>query len=321
MKGMKISKFGVIPLLAALCMWLCLAVPALAKGFTWVDVTGTFIQDIGVQEDGVGTLVCASAENNIAVNPTTYMLHNKGGGSSTVTTIKWLILPESTEAKGKTLKSTVSNKIDISIAALKNGTYKLYVTDGRDSSNGKLFIFKFIVRKPDPIIDIKTEVKDSKTYLVLTHESGVVNKLELGSLKGEKGEKGDKGDKGDPGADGVAGPQGPKGDPGAPGADGAPGAPGADGARGPKGDKGDKGEKGDKGDRGPNGVVTISSAQQTTPNENRGKVGKYSYKTSVAQEKKLPATVDENKAAFAVLGVAGVSLAGYGFLRKKKSAR
>lgn len=315
MKGMKISKFGVIPLLAALCMWLCLAVPALANNFTWVDVTGTYVQGEGVKEAGVGILMCNEVDNGVAVNPTTYKLHNKNGGFM-ITTISWLILPENEEAKGKPLASTASNKIDIPIATLKNGTYKLYVTDTRASN--KLYIFKFIVRKPDPIIDIKTEVKDSKTYLVLTHESGVVNKLELGSLKGEKGEKGDKGDKGDPGADGVAGPQGPKGDPGAPGADGAPGAPGADGARGPKGDKG---EKGDKGDRGPNGVVTISGAQQTTPNENRGKVGKYSYKTSVAQEKKLPATVDENKAAFAVLGVAGVSLAGYGFLRKKKSAR
>lgn len=317
MKGMKITKFGVIPLLAALCIWLCLAVPALAKGLTWVDVTGTYVQGEGVKEAGVGILMCNEVDNGVAVNPTTYKLHNKNGGL-TMTTISWLILPENEKAIGKRLANTASNKIDIPIATLKNGTYKLYVTDGRDSSNGKLFIFKFIVRKPDPIVDIKTEIKDSKTYLVLTHESGVVNKLELGSLKGEKGEKGDKGDKGDPGADGVAGSQGPKGDPGAPGADGAPGAPGADGARGPKGDKG---EKGDKGDRGPNGVVTISGAQQTTPNENRGKVGKYSYKTSVAQEKKLPATVDENKAAFAVLGVAGVSLAGYGFLRKKKSAR
>lgn len=94
---------------------------------------------------------------------------------------------------------------------MKDGVYKLYVTDLREDSNGKLFIFKFIVRNPNPVTNIVTINEGGKPYLLLTFMNGDTRKIDLSSLAGLKGDKGDqgpagpKGDKGDQGGAGTSG--------------------------------------------------------------------------------------------------------------------
>lgn len=190
-----------------------IASPAFADGFQFINVTGTFEPGVGIKEPGVGILSCQKAENGIAVNPDGYQLNNKNG-TSTLTNISYLILPENENPKGKKLHTQLANKIAIPSNKMKDGVYKLYVTDLREDSNGKLFIFKFIVRNPNPVTNIVTINEGGKPYLLLTFMNGDTRKVDLSSLAGLKGDKGDqglagpKGDKGDKGEQGSAGTSG-----------------------------------------------------------------------------------------------------------------
>lgn len=193
-----------------------IASPAFANGFQFIDVTGTFEPGVGIKEPGVGILSCQKAENGIAVNPDGYQLNNKNG-TSTLTNISYLILPENENPKGKNLHTQLANKIAIPSNKMKDGVYKLYVTDLREDSNGKLFIFKFIVRNPNPVTNIVTINEGGKPYLLLTFMNGDTRKVDLSSLSGLKGDKGDQGPAGPAGQKGDKGDQGPKGDQGAAG--------------------------------------------------------------------------------------------------------
>ena len=175
-----------------------IASPAFADGFQFINVTGTFEPGVGIKEPGVGILSCQKAENGIAVNPDGYQLNNKNG-TSTLTNISYLILPENENPKGKKLHTQLANKIAIPSNKMKDGVYKLYVTDLREDSNGKLFIFKFIVRNPNPVTNIVTINEGGKPYLLLTFMNGDTRKVDLSSLAGLKGDKGDQG---------LAGPKG-----------------------------------------------------------------------------------------------------------------
>lgn len=77
-------------------------------------------------------------------------------------------MPENENPKGKNLHTQLANKIAIPSNKMKDGVYKLYVTDLREDSNGKLFIFKFIVRNPNPVTNIVTINEGGKPYLLLT---------------------------------------------------------------------------------------------------------------------------------------------------------
>ena len=245
-----LKMFSVMVVLSTLVF---IAVPAFAGGYQFINVTGKYEEGVGVKEPGVGILSCLTAENGVAVNPDGYQLNNKNG-SGTITTVSYLILPESVSPKNHTLKDEFTNKISISTDKMKDGTYKLYVTDSRDSSKLKLFIFKFIVRHPNPITNVVTINEGGKPYLQLTFLNGDTKKVDLSSLAGLKGEKGDKGDQGavgPKGDQGPAGPVGPKGDKGDKGDQGAVGPKGDKGDKGDQGPAGPKGDKGDKGDQGP----------------------------------------------------------------------
>lgn len=108
-------------------------------GFEFINVTGKFEEGVGIKEADVGILSCQTADNGIAVNPDGYRLHNKNGGF-TITNISYLILPENENPKGHQFQTQATNKIAIPTDKMKNGTYKLYVTDMRAESQGKLFI-------------------------------------------------------------------------------------------------------------------------------------------------------------------------------------
>ncbi|KXG90513.1 hypothetical protein HMPREF3232_00600 [Fannyhessea vaginae] len=49
-------------------------------------------------------------------------------------------MPENENPKGHQFQTQATNKIAIPTDKMKNGTYKLYVTDMRAESQGKLFI-------------------------------------------------------------------------------------------------------------------------------------------------------------------------------------
>lgn len=182
------------------------AAPASANGFTFVDIKGA-------REAGVGELNCGKMEEGTCVNPYQYKLNNKDG-SGTITTIYYLILPAGENPKGKNLSKTFAHTLEIDTKDLSNGIYKLYTTDGRSSSENKLFIFKFKVKHPNPVMDVEVKTIDGKKQLHITFADDTTKDIDLGDLKGEKGDKGDQGPQG---------PKGDKGDPGAPGKDGKDG--------------------------------------------------------------------------------------------------
>ena len=119
-----------------------------------------------------------------------------------MTSIYYLILPEKENAKGKNLKKALGNSVALDMNALKNGKYKLYVTDGRSISSNKLFIFKFSVDHPNPIRNIAIQVVNGQPVLHVTYMNDKEENISLDALKGLKGDpglQGPKGDKGDPG--------------------------------------------------------------------------------------------------------------------------
>ena len=328
MSVMRVLKLSIMPLVVALCVLACIVTPAYAGGgYVMKPVTGTFVEGQGVLEKGVGILRCETADNGIAVNPTDYQLHNSAS-SFVMTTISYLILPDGENPVGKSLKGTASNKISIPSAIMKNGTYKLYVTDGRESTGNKLFVFTFIVRHPDPIVKVEVTEKDGNKYLTLTHESGAIDTVDVGGLKGPKG------DKGDTGATGPQGPKGDKGDTGATGSQGPKGDTGAAGIAGLAGPQGPKGDKGDKGDQGIAGIPGIAGPQG--PKGDAGasyfvnqKQPSFKGEVIVMDEpqsnsaslntKKLPTTADNNLFVFALLGLTGASFGSCVVVRARAS--
>ena len=197
----------------------------------WIEMNSS-------SQEGVGKLHCGKEKDGICYNPSQYQLINKDG-TQTMTSIYYLILPEKENAKGKNLKKALGNSVALDMNALKNGKYKLYVTDGRSISSNKLFIFKFSVDHPNPIRNIAIQVVNGQPVLHVTYMNDKEENISLDALKGLKGDPGLQGPKGDKGDPGLQGPKGDKGDPG---------------LQGPKGDKGDPGLQGPKGDKGDLGV-------------------------------------------------------------------
>ncbi|KXB33757.1 hypothetical protein HMPREF3187_01646, partial [Aerococcus christensenii] len=181
----------------------------------WIEMNSS-------SQEGVGKLHCGKEKDGICYNPSQYQLINKDG-SQTMTNIYYLILPEKENANGKKLKQALGNSVALDMNALKNGKYKLYVTDGRSISSNKLFIFKFSVDHPNPIRNIAIQVVNGQPVLHVTYMNDKEENISLDALKGLKGDPGLKGPKGDKGDPGLQGPKGDKGDPG---------------LQGPKGDKG-----------------------------------------------------------------------------------
>ena len=221
----------------------------------WIEMNSS-------SQEGVGKLHCGKEKDGICYNPSQYQLINKDG-TQTMTSIYYLILPEKENAKGKNLKKALGNSVALDMNALKNGKYKLYVTDRRPISSNKLFIFKFSVDHPNPIRNIAIQVVNGQPVLHVTYMNDEEKNISLDALKGLKGDpglQGPKGDKGDPGLKGPKGDkgdpglQGPKGDKGDPGLKGPKGDKGDPGLQGPKGDKGDPGLQGPKGDKGDSGL-------------------------------------------------------------------
>ena len=316
-----LKMFSVMVVLSTLVF---IAVPAFADTLTLKNVTGTFVQGVGVKEPGVGILKCQKIENDVAVNPSYYQLHNEDG-SQTMTNIRHCILKASEKPNEVKLKTDLGNGIVIPSAQMEDGEYKLYVTDRRDSSKGKLFVFTFIVRHPNPITNVVTINEGGKPYLQLTFLNGDTKKVDLSSLAGLKGEKGDKGDQGAVGPKGDQGPAGPvgpkgdkgdKGDQGAVGPKGDKGDKGDQGAVGPKGDKGDKGDqgpagpvgpkgdKGDKGDQGPVGAPGKDAAQPQIQSSDQPDV------------QKLPQTGDPSSCALPLI-MTGLTLSACALSKKK----
>lgn len=193
---------------------------------------------------------------------------------------------------------------------MKDGVYKLYVADLREDSNEKLFIFKFIVRNPNPVTNIVTINEGGKPYLLLTFMNGDTRKVDLSSLAGLKGDKGDQGLAGPKGDQGSAGPKGDKGD---------------QGPAGPKGDKGDRGDKGDKGDQGPSGPAGQKGDKgDQGPKGDQGAAGSLAgsglqldYQDGFASSlEKSPQTSDINSYALPML-ITGASFLSSVFLKKK----
>ena len=202
-----------------------------AAAMEWIEMNSS-------SQEGVGKLHCGKEKDGICYNPSQYQLINKDG-TQTMTSIYYLILPEKENAKGKNLKKALGNSVALDMNALKNGKYKLYVTDGRSNSSNKLFIFKFSVDHPNPIRNIAIQVVNGQPVLHVTYMNDKEENISLDALKGLKGDLGLQGPKGDKGDPGLQGPKGDKGDPG---------------LQGPKGDKGDSGLQGPKGDKGDLGV-------------------------------------------------------------------
>ena len=189
-----------------------------AAAMEWIEMNSS-------SQEGVGKLHCGKEKDGICYNPSQYQLINKDG-SQTMTNIYYLILPEKENANGKKLKQALGNSVALDMNALKNGKYKLYVTDRRSNSSGKLFIFKFSVDHPNPIRNIAIQVVNGQPVLHVTYMNDKEENISLDALKGLKWDPGLKGPKGDKGDPGLQGPKGDKGDPG---------------LQGPKGDKGDLG--------------------------------------------------------------------------------
>ncbi|WP_062121911.1 collagen-like triple helix repeat-containing protein, partial [Aerococcus christensenii] len=172
----------------------------------WIEMNSS-------SQEGVGKLHCGKEKDGICYNPSQYQLINKDG-TQTMTSIYYLILPEKENAKGKNLKKALGNSVALDMNALKNGKYKLYVTDGRSISSNKLFIFKFSVDHPNPIRNIAIQVVNGQPVLHVTYMNDKEENISLDALKGLKGDPGLQGPKGDKGDPGLKGPKGDKGDPG-----------------------------------------------------------------------------------------------------------
>lgn len=172
----------------------------------WIEMNSS-------SQEGVGKLHCGKEKDGICYNPSQYQLINKDG-TQTMTNIYYLILPEKENAKGKNLKKALGNSVALDMNALKNGKYKLYVTDGRSISSNKLFIFKFSVDHPNPIRNIAIQVVNGQPVLHVTYMNDKEENISLDALKGLKGDPGLQGPKGDKGDSGLQGPKGDKGDKG-----------------------------------------------------------------------------------------------------------
>lgn len=170
----------------------------------WIEMNSS-------SQEGVGKLHCGKEKDGICYNPSQYQLINKDG-TQTMTSIYYLILPEKENAKGKNLKKALGNSVALDMNALKNGKYKLYVTDGRSISSNKLFIFKFSVDHPNPIRNIAIQVVNGQPVLHVTYMNDKEENISLDALKGLKGDPGLQGPKGDKGDPGLQGPKGDKGD-------------------------------------------------------------------------------------------------------------
>lgn len=170
----------------------------------WIEMNSS-------SQEGVGKLHCGKEKDGICYNPSQYQLINKDG-TQTMTSIYYLILPEKENAKGKNLKKALGNSVALDMNALKNGKYKLYVTDRRPISSNKLFIFKFSVDHPNPIRNIAIQVVNGQPVLHVTYMNDEEKNISLDALKGDKGDPGLKGPKGDKGDSGLQGPKGDKGD-------------------------------------------------------------------------------------------------------------
>ena len=170
----------------------------------WIEMNSS-------SQEGVGKLHCGKEKDGICYNPSQYQLINKDG-TQTMTSIYYLILPEKENAKGKNLKKALGNSVALDMNALKNGKYKLYVTDRRPISSNKLFIFKFSVDHPNPIRNIAIQVVNGQPVLHVTYMNDKEENISLDALKGLKGDPGLQGPKGDKGDSGLQGPKGDKGD-------------------------------------------------------------------------------------------------------------
>ncbi|AMB93119.1 LPXTG cell wall anchor domain-containing protein [Aerococcus christensenii] len=252
----------------------------------WIEMNSS-------SQEGVGKLHCGKEKDGICYNPSQYQLINKDG-TQTMTSIYYLILPEKENAKGKNLKKALGNSVALDMNALKNGKYKLYVTDGRSISSNKLFIFKFSVDHPNPIRNIAIQVVNGQPVLHVTYMNDKEENISLDALKGLKGDPGLQGPKGDKGDPGLKGPKGDKGDPGLKGPKGDKGDPGLKGPKGDKGDPGLKGPKGDKGDpglQGPKGDkgdlgVQVPNPSLPLPSKVADSQGKNELSISIKSKKK-----------------------------------
>ena len=239
----------------------------------WIEMNSS-------SQEGVGKLHCGKEKDGICYNPSQYQLINKDG-TQTMTSIYYLILPEKENAKGKNLKKALGNSVALDMNALKNGKYKLYVTDRRPISSNKLFIFKFSVDHPNPIRNIAIQVVNGQPVLHVTYMNDEEKNISLDALKGDKGDPGLKGPKGDKGDPGLKGPKGDKGDPGLQGPKGDKGDPGLQGPKGDKGDSGLQGPKGDKGDLGvqvPNPSLPLPSKVADSQGKNELSISNKSKK-------------------------------------------